>query len=1019
MATQALMNIAEHYSKVHGSYCNWDQTVNLEPPKSWSKPIPEEDRFVRDYYNSLQYTLYEIGHPETIDRTFKPRSEPTKEQANVVFLSSPVECIGIVLEGGKTLPDAFHLVFSPSWLSKIPTEEDENLYTLWLHKSISFHANGQTFIDEYQPPRKVTYFVNYFTENTTSGQRNDGPEIERGLECPMSSSVALCHMVDDKVWTRDVMANVGMAIPETVAFRRKNLRPLISSKGKMHTVDFEEFASLDKNTIENEITQFCQRMHSAGIEKIVVKPSGPQFLGSVGVSFHSVTDVPSVVRAAEELLAEISEGNSVLVEQFVEPIIPIMDSDGTAPPWLADEQMGFRCRATVLRDHDDTPVTTLINCAIGNKKLPINGDNSVCQTLDTTLIAYGVTDPDERRSLELDIRTQSADVLKMIIEREKQIPAELRGELRGQTDVIGIDMIVTKRRGKLIPVGIEVNSHDCTINTQIFDFINHFGRTMLPQMYGRSVHPGMNPPKCMPEEEIEEVSLHMKKLETDSEKDLDTMDNKETEMVHHPVLGYMSKALQQRRVRIQETRYYCGDIIGMSIRPFVRTMITRSQRYLIVGKKMLVIGAGGISKKKIWPDAAAYGVKLYMVDSDPDHYCKDIVHKFIYYDFSDHTQDTTHASNIFNMLQSSAVEVDGCLTFWEDCVPLTALVNQLLGTRGLTYEGAQNGKVKSRTQNVLTTRRGDIPHWPRSFLYSGKSHHIASDADIALVSESIVFPAILKLEHGSSAVGVTIVNNKEEMMDKYEKISHALCKDEDYGGIGLGFGNSMLAMEFFGGSEHDIDVVIYDRKLVAAFISDNGPTNIPSFTETASIMPSSIPLDKQSQLIVAAYQCCVEIGLSDGVFNVEMKMTETGPKLIEINARMGGFYLRDWIRRLYGVDLVLCCLMIAGNIKPFVPKHPTNEQLMGIMVVPSAHRHLHEDDIYIERLKEMESDGDITWADIGDGDEMMPGQFEEPTGNICVSAQTVPEAKRKLMNVCKELNIDKDVYQVSQFIKYF
>jgi phosphoribosylamine-glycine ligase len=45
--------------------------------------------------------------------------------------------------------------------------------------------------------------------------------------------------------------------------------------------------------------------------------------------------------------------------------------------------------------------------------------------------------------------------------------------------------------------------------------------------------------------------------------------------------------------------------------------------------------------------------------------------------------------------------------------------------------------------------------------------------------------------------------------------------------------------------------------------------------------------------------------VSVGVFNVEMKMTKTGPNLIEINARMGGFYLRNWILTCYGIALLL------------------------------------------------------------------------------------------------------------------
>jgi hypothetical protein len=32
------------------------------------------------------------------------------------------------------------------------------------------------------------------------------------------------------------------------------------------------------------------------------------------------------------------------------------------------------------------------------------------------------------------------------------------------------------------------------------------------------------------------------------------------------------------------------------------------------------------------------------------------------------------------------------------------------------------------------------------------------------------------------------------------------------------------------------------------------------YSETAAVMPSCLPADKQAQLIAAAYQCCTEIG---------------------------------------------------------------------------------------------------------------------------------------------------------------
>jgi carnosine synthase len=47
------------------------------------------------------------------------------------------------------------------------------------------------------------------------------------------------------------------------------------------------------------------------------------------------------------------------------------------------------------------------------------------------------------------------------------------------------------------------------------------------------------------------------------------------------------------------------------------------------------------------------------------------------------------------------------------------------------------------------------------------------------------------------------------------------------------------------------------------------------FTETLVLMPSCLLPDREGHLVTAAYQCCTEIGLVDGVFNVEMKMTKT------------------------------------------------------------------------------------------------------------------------------------------------
>jgi len=70
---------------------------------------------------------------------------------------------------------------------------------------------------------------------------------------------------------------------------------------------------------------------------------------------------------------------------------------------------------------------------------------------------------------------------------------------------------------------------------------------------------------------------------------------------------------------------------------------------------------------------------------------------------TDHKQDELHARNIVQLLSDKSIAVDGCVTFWEDCGPLAALVCELLSLNGASYRAAQAAKKKSATQQVSGT----------------------------------------------------------------------------------------------------------------------------------------------------------------------------------------------------------------------------------------------------------------------------------------------------------------------------
>ena len=102
----------------------------------------------------------------------------------------------------------------------------------------------------------------------------------------------------------------------------------------------------------------------------------------------------------------------------------------------------------------------------------------------------------------------------------------------------------------------------------------------------------------------------------------------------------------------------------------------------------------------------------------------------------------------------------------------------------------------------------------------------------------IPLPAVLKLAFGSRAVGTKHVHSLQEAVQHVQHVQDTLRSEQDHPGVGLGHGCSLILMPRLLGSEHDVDVVLFEGQLIAAFVTDNGPTRLPLCSETAATLPS-------------------------------------------------------------------------------------------------------------------------------------------------------------------------------------
>uniref|UniRef100_A0A4W5L5I2 ATP-grasp domain-containing protein n=1 Tax=Hucho hucho TaxID=62062 RepID=A0A4W5L5I2_9TELE len=747
-------------------------------------------------------------------RTGTPRNIP-----KTCALSVPTAFIRHLSQVG--IRDAL-LCLCPSWLSRSSS-------SLLVHKAVTFDLGGRTFLSNFNPPRRVTYFL--------SSDPWAEEEMTRETDCPSGGSGALSRFWGNVLTTRVLLQKAKIHCPPTLALLLPpgQMELEEGKTGGVEVVHLEMGAEEGMNSVRNKVDSFLESENMRGSERLVCR---------VGVS-------------------------------------------------------------------DD----------------PLSHSHSLSQSLETTLLECGFTDPTMAKSLCRLALDTTLSCLCVVMETESSMSAEQRGGAGAQTDMIGVDLLFTMDGSIIRPVIL-----------------------------------GLHPSLC----------LH--------------------------------SSFQERGMGMEGCD---SGIEGWSRGTLLLTPLTRSQYYLMQGKTVLVVGAGGHSKKFIWKTAKQYKLKILLVDSDPAHFASQLVDHFLPLpDLPDHRRDDQHCSRICDWLLSSSLRPDGCVCFWDECVVLTSLVCDRLGLRGPPPEAIRIAKEKSRTHRHLL-----------GLLKSTGTNLITSGGEGG-------FPAVMKLEYGAGAVGVRKVGSLEESLAHFERIGGDLREETDYPGIGLGWGNAMILMEYVGGTEHDVDVVLFEGRLEGAFVSDNGPTCTPAFTETAAQMPSGLAPDKRAQLIRAAHHACLGCGLRDGVFNVELKMTEVGPRLIEINARMGGFYLCDWIRQLYGVDLLMAAFMVSCGVRPCLPSAtalPARGHFAGVMVVVSRHLQALRTTANPERLRGLHQEGALWLNELAEEDELISGEYEEPFCNVGVrDAHNAANARQRLLALCQGLGLHcPPRYDLGYFLSHF
>jgi hypothetical protein len=96
---------------------------------------------------------------------------------------------------------------------------------------------------------------------------------------------------------------------------------------------------------------------------------------------------------------------------------------------------------------------------------------------------------------------------------------------------------------------------------------------------------------------------------------------------------------------------------------------------------------------------------------------------------------------------------------------------------------------------------------------------------------------------------------------------------------------------------------------------------LPPFREVGQFAPSRLGSDEDWAVAGLAVRALAALGVTRGLAHTEIKLTPAGPRLIEVNGRLGG-HIEELYGRTLGLDLLALELAVAAGDKPVLDLRP-------------------------------------------------------------------------------------------------
>jgi predicted ATP-grasp superfamily ATP-dependent carboligase len=253
------------------------------------------------------------------------------------------------------------------------------------------------------------------------------------------------------------------------------------------------------------------------------------------------------------------------------------------------------------------------------------------------------------------------------------------------------------------------------------------------------------------------------------------------------------------------------------------------------------------------------------------------------------------------------------LMCWDEPVVLAAgELAAELGVPGLSVDGVRGCRDKNRTRTVLTAD---------GFLQPGYAL-VTSFEQASSAAARIGYPVVLKPRAMGASIGVVLAADESEVKAAFGVAMGAANVDQSR------YGGGAIVEGYVGGPEISVDAAVHKGEYLPMFVARKQTSDQPYFEEVGHIVDADDSLLHDADLMDILARAHRALGVADGITHTEVRLTDRGPLIIEVNGRLGGDLIPFLGRTATGIDPGEVLFAVTIGHRPVIT--PTRHAVAGI-----------------------------------------------------------------------------------------